>query len=117
MKEILKLKKPIIVNGDKINELSHDADEITAPQFVEAESLKMKAAGNKGGNLAGAFELDYSLHLYLGFMAIIAINPHIDITDLEKIKGSDIKEIIRIGRNFIMSSSEEISADDNSEEQ
>jgi hypothetical protein len=115
MKQELILKTPIIVNGKPVKTLTYDTDEITALQFTEAESRKLKSAGNKG-NFSGAFELDYALHLYLGFAAVIAVNPEYDYTDLERIKGTDVTEVTRIGRNFIISPSEEPSGAATSEE-
>ena len=32
--------------------------------------------------------------------AITAVNPDIDIADLERISGPDVMELVRIGRNF-----------------
>ena len=40
------------------------------------------------------------MHLYLAMMAITAVNPDIDIADLERISGPDVMELVRIGRNF-----------------
>ncbi|MEE3480291.1 MAG: hypothetical protein VZQ81_09790, partial [Succiniclasticum sp.] len=64
------------------------------------------AAKNKG--ISGVSPaLNSSLHLYLGYEAIIAENPDIDITDLERIKGHDIMKVVAIGRNFTQASVEE----------
>ncbi len=51
-----------------------------------------------------AAETDYGLHLYLGFMSIIAVNPSYDIKDLGADQGFDVMNIMRIGRNFIIRS-------------
>ena len=45
------------------------------------------------------------MHAYLAMMAIIAVNPDIDVTDLERISGPDVMELVRIGRNFTTSRS------------
>lgn len=113
--ETIKLRNPIMINGKKIAELTHDANEITPQAFAEADARKMKASGSKGGNLSGAVELDYGLHLYIGFAAIQAANPTYDITDLERIKGSDVMEVMKVGRNFTISSGAK-SQDDDSED-
>jgi len=113
--ETIKLRNPIMINGKKITELKHDANEITPQAFAEADARKMKASGSKGGNLSGAVELDYGLHLYIGFAAIQAANPTYDITDLERIKGSDVMEVMKVGRNFTISSGAK-SQDDDSED-
>ena len=108
------LKNAIEINGKKIKTLTYDTDAITAAQFAEADARKMRASGSKGGNLSGAVELDYSFHLYLGFAAIVAVNPEIDFSDLERIKGYDVMEVMKVGRNFIIASAGK-STDDESE--
>lgn len=110
--ESIKLKNPIMINGKKVTELTYDANEITPQAFAEADARKLRASGSKGGNLSGAVELDYGLHLYLGFAAIQAVNPSYDITDLERIKGVDVMEVMKIGRNFILSSAGKSQQDD-----
>ena len=62
-------------------------------------------------------ELDYPLHLYLGFAAVLAVNEGYTFEDLERVKGRDIIEISVIGRNFIMKSegSEGETSDEQSE--
>lgn len=115
--EKLKLGTPLTVNGKKLNELTYDTNEITVALFAEAEARKLKATTAKAGGLAGAAEMDYSMHLYLGMMAIIAVNPEIDISDLERISGSDVMALMRIGRNFTTSRSEAHSEENSSGEQ
>lgn len=117
LKGTIVLRNPITINGKTVKELTYDANEITSAMFAEADARKMLASGAKSGNLSGAVELDYGLHLYLGFAAIIAVNPEIDFTDLERIKGPDVMQVMKIGRNFIISSaaSEEDSSDEQSE--
>lgn len=104
MREELKLHTPIQINGKSVDVLTYDLDEITPQLFAEADSRKMRASGSRGGNLSGAVELDYGLHLYLGFAAIVAVNTDYDVSDLERIKGRDVMEVMKIGRNFIISS-------------
>jgi len=117
LKGTIALRNPITINGKMVKELTYDANEITPAMFAEADARKMLASGAKSGNLSGAVELDYGLHLYLGFAAIIAVNPEIDFTDLERIKGPDVMQVMKVGRNFIISSaaSEEDSSDEQSE--
>lgn len=117
LKGTIVLRNPITINGKTVKELTYDANEITSAMFAEADARKILASGAKSGNLSGAVELDYGLHLYLGFAAIIAVNPEIDFTDLERIKGPDVMQVMKVGRNFIISSaaSEEDSSDEQSE--
>lgn len=112
--ESIKLKNPIQINGKEVKALTYDVNEITSAGFAEAEYRKTRANGSKGAPSSTAFELDYSLHLYLGFAAILAVNPEYDYNDMERIKGSDVVEVVRVGRNFILSSADN-STDDESE--
>ena len=112
----INLKNAIEINGNKVKTLTYDTDAITATQFAEADARKMRASGAKGGNLSGAVELDYSFHLFLGFAAIVAVNPEIDFSDLERIKGYDVMEVMKVGRNFIMKQGADSPADDSVEQ-
>ena len=112
--EIIKLRNPIMINNKEVKELTYDANEITPSGFAEAEYRKTKANGSKGAPSSAAVELDYSLHLYLGFAAILAVNPEYDYNDLERIKGCDVMEVMKAGRNFIIASAGK-STDDESE--
>lgn len=96
MKNKITLSNPLTINNKKRTELTYDANEITAQMFAEADSRKLTASGSKNGNAAGAAELDYGLHLYLGFEAIIAVNPEIDMSDLERVHGYDVMHKPRI---------------------
>lgn len=98
--EKLTLQNPITINGKKVKTLTYDTDAITVGMFADAEARKLRATSNKGGGSAGACELDYSLHAYLAMMAIVAVNSDIDVSDLERISGPDVMELMRIGRNF-----------------
>lgn len=108
MKGTIKLANPILVNGKQRNEFIYDTDEITAAAFAKADSNKVAQQAHKG-NLAGAVELDYALHIYLGFAAVEAVNPDIDTADLERVKGADVVKFMRIGRVFITGRSEDSS--------
>ena len=112
--EKINLKNPIQINGKEVKELTYDVNEITPAGFAEAEYRKTRANGSKGAPSSAAVELDYSLHLYLGFAAILAVNPEYDFNDLERIKGPDVMEVMKAGRNFIIASVEK-STDDESE--
>ena len=98
--EKLTLQNPITINGKKVKTLTYDTDAITVGMFADAEARKLRATSNKGGGSAGACELDYSLHAYLAMMAIVAVNSDIDVSDLERISGPDVMELMRSGRNF-----------------
>ena len=101
MKNMLKLQNPILINNDEVKELSYDSNEITGALLAEADAMHRNSLGKSAAN-APVAELDYGLHLYLGFAAIIAVNSKISFSDLERIKGYDTLEVMRIGRNFIL---------------
>ena len=112
--EKITLINPILINGKSVTELTYDTNEITPAGFAEAEYRKNKSNGSKGTNISAAVEVDFSLHLFLGFAAILAVNPEYDFNDLERIKGPDVMEVLKIGRNFIIASVRK-STDDESE--
>lgn len=58
----------------------------------------------KNVSISAAAEFDFGLHLYLGYAAIIAVNPSYDFSDMERIKGHDVVEVMQIGRNFMLAS-------------
>ena len=103
----LKLKNPIMIDGKEVSEVTHDSNEIDGILFATAESKKKAAAGMKNTTIAPAAEFDFSLHLYLGYAAIVAVNPSYDFSDLERIKGRDVMEVMKIGRNFMLGSEKE----------
>lgn len=114
MNGTLKLKKPIPVNGSEVRELAYNNENITNALFCEADTRRRTACGLKATPPTAA-ELDYSLHVYIGYAAIIAENPTFAFADLERITGKDIVDVMHIGRNFILKS--EDSQRSNSDEQ
>ena len=103
-KNTLTLKNPIMINGEKVSEMTYDTNEIDGVLFATAENKKKAAAGMKNMTITAAAEFDFGLHLYLGFAAIIAVNPSYDFSDMERIKGRDVVEVMQIGRNFMLAS-------------
>lgn len=104
MKGTVNLINAIKIDGKNVNKLVYDTDEITPELFAEAETRKQKAGKSSTGNLSGAMELDYPLHLYLGIASVVAVNPEYAFEDVARIKGRDVVEVMKIGRNFIMKS-------------
>ena len=113
--DTLKLKNPIKIDGKEVKELTYDINEIDALLFAEADAKKKAATGMKTMSLSPAAEFDPGLHLYLGFAAIIAVNRNIEFTDLERMKGRDTMEVMKIGRNFMLSSEEDSQESDSDE--
>lgn len=107
MKETLKLKNPIKIDGKDVTEVTHDSNEIDGILFATAEAKRKSAAGMKNTSITPAAEFDFGLHLYLGFAAIVAVNPSYDFSDVERIKGHDLVEVMTIGRNFMLASEQE----------
>lgn len=107
------LKNPVLINGKQVTELNYDTNEITGVLFAEAEARK---SSGKTMSIVPASEFDTSLHIYLGYAAVIAADPSVDWSDLERVKGSDIVQFMRIGRNFMLGVSEKDSPAENSEE-
>ena len=115
-KKSFKLDEPILVNGKQVEELFYDPMEITAIQFSEA--CARSAALDKTKSVTfKTRQNDYGLHLYLGMMAVTAVMPEIDISDLERIKGYDVLELTDIGMLFIYRRWEATSEENNSEKQ
>jgi hypothetical protein len=111
MSEKIEFRRPIKIDGVDRKEFSYDTEEITVELFSEAMKQKEK---NTGGQITGMLsETDMVAHLYLGFAAIIALNPEVDFAHINGIKGSDIKKVAKIGRNFLLGA--EVSADDSSD--
>ena len=103
-KGTLALKNPVMIDGREVKEVTYDSNEIDGILFATAEAKKKAAAGMKNTTITPAAEFDVGLHLYLGFAAIIAVNPSYDFSDVERIKGRDVVEVMAIGRNFILTS-------------
>ena len=99
----LELHAPIEIDGNEVSEPTYEPSQITSTQFAAAEA----AAKKKAANLVAIAEFDYTFHFYLGAYSIIAANPSIDVTDLERIKGLDIMQLIEVGRFFTMRSDEQ----------
>lgn len=113
--ETLKLKNPIKINGEEVKEVTYDSNEIDGILFATAESKRKAAAGMKNTTITPAAEFDFGLHLYLGFAAIVAVNPTYDFSDVERIKGRDVVEVMAIGRNFMLASGQEQPENDSDE--
>lgn len=113
--ETLKLKNPIMIDGKEVAEVTYDTNEIDGILFATAESKRKAAAGMKNTTITPAAEFDFGLHLYLGFAAIVAVNPAYDFSDVERIKGRDVVEVMGIGRNFMLASDQESQENDSDE--
>ena len=119
MKEKIELRQPLVIDGKEHKELTYDFDEIGCDEFTMAYNYaasKSLQAVQKGKPSAPIMEQDTNFHMYLGMMAIVAANPSIDISDLERIKGVDLVVLAGVGRNFINGRLEEPLDQNSSEE-
>ena len=111
--DTIKLSKPLKVNGKDLTELPYDFDAITVDGFAQAE---INARKKKPSTELSMMETDYIFHLYLGFEAVIAAEPKIDIADLERLTGKDVTKLMGAGRFFVLASAvPEDSSDEPSE--
>lgn len=115
-KNTLILDNPITINGKEVKELTYDPQEITAEHFNIA-CAKSAAIDKTRTMTLKLKENDHALHLYLGMMAVIAVNPDIDVTDLERVKGFDVLDLTNIGAFFIFRKSAVPSGVSSSDEQ
>lgn len=117
-KNTLVLDNPIQINGQTVKELTYDPQEITAEHFSIACAKSSSLEKTRTVSLK-LKENDHALHLYLGMMAVIAVNPGYDISDLERVKGFDVLSLSNIGAFFTLRKevavSEETSSGEHSE--
>ena len=106
------LKNPIRIDGKDVKEFTYDTEAISVLQFTEA--CRKASAGATGAQVR---ENDTALHTYLGMMAITAVSPKIDISDLERVTGFDAVRLANLGRLFILGRLEEPSEASTSEKQ
>lgn len=92
----IELAHPIMVDGAERSSIPWDLEKITTAQFMAAEVGSKK----EGYYAAGTAEMDYSFHLHLGFQAAIACDGSLDIEDLKRVRGGDIRKFMRVGRFF-----------------
>lgn len=99
--EVIKLINPLKVNGRELSELKCDMDAVDAEGFIRAEALS-NAKRNNEGSVASMAEVDYGFHLYLAFEGVKAAMPEVDTTDLERVKGRDLVQLMQVGRFFAL---------------
>lgn len=90
-KGTLTLSRPLKIMDKTFKKLKYDSEKITGDMWDEAMSHQTKEF----------IEIDSAVQRYLGFEAVIAEQPEIDIMDLERnIRGQDLYKFMVIGRNF-----------------
>ena len=99
MKGKIELKKSIMIDGKEVKSLTYDTDKITTESYLRA----LSHATQKSGGITGvSIKLDAGAHLVLGMYAVIADNPEYDITDIERVSGSDIIQLVDVGMAFTL---------------
>lgn len=120
MRKTIELRRPLKINNVDRKTLDYDFEELTCDAYTkafgyaESMSTQLASSGHAG---AAVMEYNGTLHMYLAAQAIIAVNPEIDIADIERIKGYDLVTLTTLGRNFIFGKSEENSDQSNLEEE
>lgn len=103
--EVLKLKKPVMIDGENKTEITYDLDSLTGAD-VELVYNQLK----KKGIAVGAIEIDTSYH-----MAIFAQAAGIDYEDVKRMSAKDCKNAVVAVRAFFVNDSEESSDETSSE--
>ena len=99
MKGTVKLRNGIMIDGVEVKEMTYNTEKITVDLYMKA----LNRAVTKGQGITGTnLKIDPGAHLELGIAAILAENPKYDITDVERITGSDIPQIVDIGMGFTL---------------
>lgn len=103
---VLKLKKPVMIDGESKTEIIYDLDSLTGGD-IELVSNQLK----KKGISTGAIEIDINYH-----MALFAQSAGIDYEDVKRMSAKDCQNAVVAVRGFFMSDSEELSDKSSSEE-
>lgn len=105
--ESIKLSKPLLVNGEYLNELKYDIEELSINHIAKAEGLKAKIGGKDIVGTITIAQADYALHICIGMQAIMAVNPDISEEDLQRLKGYDITKLANVGARFFIAPAEQ----------
>ena len=112
--KILKLAKPLLVNGKKRTELKYDTSILTISDLSNAETLKFKLVPAEQAASSVA-QTDNILHLCVAVMAVLRCEPEVSEEDMQRLEGYDVVQLSRIGQRFFIGSASEIA--ENSETQ
>lgn len=112
MKTTIKLKNPIKVDGKTVSELKIDTEVFS---LEELERANKKLA--EKGKAMSIQETDFDYHLIVARILIEKTSKgKIAYEDLARVKGSDLFQLQRAGRDFLLESVAE-EATENTEEQ
>lgn len=100
--EKITLRKPLLVNGEELKELTYDIEELSINHITKAEGLKAKIGGKDIVGSITIAQADYALHMCIGMQAVMAVNPDISEEDLQRLKGFDLTKLANIGARFFI---------------
>lgn len=104
--EVLKLKRPVMIDGEEKTEIPYDLEKLTGSD-LETALQDMK----RNGIQVGAIEIDPSYH-----MAIFAQASGVAYEDVKRMSAKDCKNAIALVRAFFIGDSEDSSASETSAE-
>jgi hypothetical protein len=100
-KNVLKLIKPIMINGEEVKELKYDFDNMTARDKLDV-GKRMKMDGNS----PSVEEIDNDYHFYLFAGAVSKADSSIDTSDLMRLSARDAQKGSGLARSFFYVNSE-----------
>ncbi|MCI5549788.1 MAG: phage tail assembly protein [Clostridiales bacterium] len=103
MTEILKLKKPIKINGETVTEIPYDFDLLTGEDICAID--RQRAVD--GVMPAIVPKLDGYAHSAMFAQAVAKVNAHIAPEDLKRLSARDYMEAQQLARTFMLSDSED----------
>ncbi|WP_051539960.1 hypothetical protein [Clostridium ihumii] len=92
-KTVLKLRKPVMIDGEEKKEINYDFENLTGQDVDNA----FAAARKNGYMINGPYEMDPILGGYLFCEA-----ANIDYSDLKRFSARDFKKAGTLGRNFFI---------------
>lgn len=99
--QVLTLRKPIMINGVEVKELTYDFDSMTARDKINV-GKRIKADGVP----VSVEEFDSDYHTYLFAGAVVKANPDMDISDVLRLSAKDIQKGATLARDFFYIDSE-----------
>lgn len=94
-KNVLKLTKPMMIDGQEVKELPYDFENMTA-----RDKLNVGKRIKTDGMPVSVEEIDTDYHLYLFAGAVAKADPKIDIADVLRISAKDAQKGAALARNF-----------------
>lgn len=109
---VITLRKPIMIDGEKVKSFEYDMESIPMTVYMEADARASNELARRGVMKNSMSEFNETLQIYVGMAAVIALNKDITFDDLERVTGTDIKKFRNIGRAFMYASEDESAEDD-----